>query len=103
MPILREEDEPDGLDRAGTLEMKGNFDLGSFKTVHERNFIGIVFGEIVPNRATERANDAKGAISKIAESISYVFSVGVDGSIPPASTILSLLESITAPRVSAVL
>jgi hypothetical protein len=57
------------------------------RAVLQGNFVGIFFGEIVPNRATERANHAKGAISKIAESISYVFSIGVDSSTPPASTI----------------
>jgi hypothetical protein len=41
----------------------------------------------VPNRATERANHAKGAISEIAESISCVFSIGGNSSTPPASTI----------------
>ena len=42
--------------------------------------------EIVTNRDTERANHAKGAISEIEESISYVLSIGADSSTPPAST-----------------
>jgi hypothetical protein len=42
---------------------------------------------IVPNRATEGANHAKGAISEIAESASCVFSTPAKGSTPPASTI----------------
>ena len=65
------------------------------RAVLQGNFVGIFFGEIVPNRATERARDAKGAISEIAESISCVFSIGGNSSTPPASTILSLLQSTT--------
>jgi hypothetical protein len=45
---------------------------GIGRAVLQGNFVGIFFGAIVPNRATERANHA---ISKIAESISYVFSI----------------------------
>jgi hypothetical protein len=41
---------------------------------------------IVPNRATERAKHAIRAISKIAESASYVFSMPTESSTPPAST-----------------
>jgi hypothetical protein len=43
--------------------------------------------QIVPNRATYSAEHAKGAISEIAESASSVFSIPVNSSIPPASTI----------------
>jgi hypothetical protein len=39
--------------------------------------------EIAPNRATERAKDAKGTISEIAQSISYVYSTRVESSTPP--------------------
>jgi hypothetical protein len=56
------------------------------RAVLQGNFVGIFFGEIVPNRATERANHAKSAISEIAESASCVFSIRVESSTPPAST-----------------
>ncbi len=56
------------------------------QTVLERNFVGIVFGEIVPNRATYRANHAIRAISEIAKSITCVFSMLTESSTPPAST-----------------
>jgi hypothetical protein len=42
--------------------------------------------QTVTNRDTERANRAIRAISKIAESASYVFSIPGESSTPPAST-----------------
>jgi hypothetical protein len=53
------------------------------QTVPERNFIGIVSEEIVPNRATQGAKDAKGAMSEITESVTCVFSMPPKVRLPP--------------------
>jgi hypothetical protein len=75
------------------------FRLVADKTDAVRCCCGRAMGkpEIVTNRDTYRAKNAKRAISDIAESITCLFSTPMISSTPPAST---NLESITQERMA---